>query len=89
MVYTLVFQVCEYATFHGNMETDGRETEWHADDGRCCSTDARGGNKHLRRERIDNMCSNPNPLGQRLLKDYNQTFRAWIPRFGKATLGGG
>lgn len=38
---------------------------------------------------MDNMCPNPNPLGQRLLKDYNQTLQAWIPRFRKATLGGG
>lgn len=38
---------------------------------------------------MDNMCPNPNPLGQRLLKDYNQTLQAWIPRFGNATLGGG
>lgn len=41
------------------------------DDDRRCSTDTEGGNKHLRREGMDNMCPNPNPLGQHLLKDYN------------------
>lgn len=28
---------------------------------------------------MDKMCPNANPLGQRLLKDYDQTLQAWIP----------
>lgn len=59
--------------------SQGHKTLWLSDDGCCCSTDAEGGNKHLRREGMDNMCPNPNPLGQRLLKDYNHTLQAWIP----------
>lgn len=72
------------------LETDQKDVKPNRDDGGCCcSTDAEGGNKHLRREGMDNMCPNANPLGQGLLKDYNQTLQAWIPRFRKATLGGG
>ena len=68
--------MCRYISW----ELEADEKDEHSDDGRRCSTDAEGGNKHLRREGMDNMCPNPNPLGQRLLKDYNQTLQAWIPR---------
>lgn len=69
--------------------SERRETKRRSGNGCCCSTDAEGGKRHLRREGIDNMCPNPNPLGQRLLKDYNQTLQAWIPCFKKVTLGEG